>query len=334
MAYLPFTREIWDLAFEWLQKDEHEYWKRINTNAYYAEEYLAVAVNKLIEHGRPHAAIYCLYRMRRKKQPIDSNQCVKALLAALSSSEPNFTMTRYWIVELIKFLQEEPSVNQDDLFRVEWAYVPLLKSHKGAVPQLLENRLANDPEFFCEVIRLIYRSKKEEQPHKYPSEESKAIATNAWRLLREWKTPPGTLKDGTFSEEHFTEWLQKIKEVCTESGHFEVALITIGEVLIHAPTDPGGLWIHQVVAKSLNERDADDMRRGYKTGTYNSRGVYWVDPIGKPERELAQQFRSKAEEVENAGFQRFAVTLRDLADGYDRKAEQIINKYKDRDDNE
>jgi len=74
------------------------------------------------------------------------------------------------------------------------------------------------------------------------------------------------------------------------------------------------------------------MREGYRTGTYNSCGVPYVDPTGKPERELAEQFRSKAEEVENAGFQRFAVTLRGLADDYDRKAERIIAEYKQEDE--
>ena len=112
----------------------------------------------------------------------------------------------------------------------------------------------------------------------------------------------------------------------------EVALINIGEVLIYTPPDPDGLWIHRAVAAALNDREADDMRNGFRTGTFNSRGVHWVDPTGKPERELAGQLRRKAEEVEDAGFQRFAVTLRDLADGYDREAERIIGDLKDRDE--
>ena len=331
LACLPFTKEAWDRASVWLQAHESEYWTRTGANAYQADGDLAIAIEKLIKHGRPHAAINCLDRMRHAKQPIDSNQCVRALLAALSSNEPSYAMDGYHIVELIKFLQAEPSVNQDDLFRVEWAYLPLLDRHRGAAPRLLENRLANDPEFFCEVIQLIYRSKKEDQPSREPTEESKAIATNAWRLLHEWKTPPGTQQDGTFSEERFTEWLQRVKEVCMESGHLEVALISIGEVLIHAPPDTDGLWIRHAVAASLNDREADHMRDGYRTGAFNSRGVHSVDPTGKPERVLAEQFRSKAEDVENAGFQRFAVTLRDLTDGYDCEADRIIAQYRKED---
>lgn len=330
LADLPFIKETWDRAFEWLQTDEKEYWTRTNANAYSADGEIAIAIEKLIEHGRPHAAINCLHTMLYKKQPIDSDQSIRALLSAVSSSEPSYTMDSYHIIELIKFLQSEASVNQEDLFKVEWAYVPLLDRYSDAKPMLLERRLANDADFFCEVIQLIYRSQKEGQPTSESTEESKEIATNAWRLLDEWTIPPGTQQDGTFNAEQFIEWLQRVKTVCTDSGHIDVALINVGEVLIHTPPDTSGLWIHCVVANALNDRKADCMRDGFRTGIYNSRGAHWVDPTGKPEMELADNFRKKAEEVENAGFHRLAVTLRDLADDYDRQAERIISDHSDR----
>nr|WP_315447012.1 hypothetical protein [uncultured Pseudomonas sp.] len=332
LAYLPFSESAWDRAHKWLGMREREYWIRTAATGFDTEIDLAIAIDRLVEFGRPHAAINCLVWMRHAKQTIDSKQCVAALLASLSSDEPKSAMDQYNIIELIKFLQSEPSVNQDDLFRVEWGYLPLLDRHGGAEPLLLENRLANDSEFFCEIIRLIYRSNKGDQPSREPSEKSKAIATNAWRLLHEWKTPPGTRKDGTFSDEDFKEWLRRVKNNCTKSGHLEVALIKIGEILIHCPPDPDGLWIRRVVAAALNDRDAGDMRDGFRTGIYNARGAHWVDPTGAPEKALAEQFRDKAEEVENAGFQRFAVTLKELADGYEREAERVINDHHGRAD--
>jgi hypothetical protein len=87
-----------------------------------------------------------------------------------------------------------------------------------------------------------------------------------------------------------------------------------------------------VVAAALNDREAEDMRNGFRTGTYNSRGVHWVDPTGKPEKALAEQFRVKAEDAENEGFQRFAVTLRGLADGYDKEAERVIAEHRQEND--
>lgn len=331
LACLPFSKDTWDRASEWLPAHEHEYWNRAVVNAYEIDEDdVDIAIEKLIEHGRPNAAINCLDRMLHEKRLTNSDQSVRALLAALSSSEPSNTIAGYQIVELIKFLQNEPSVNQEDLFRIEWAYIPLLDGYGGGTPKYLEGRLALDPNFFCDLIRIIYRPNNEDEPLHESTKESKEIATNAWRLLHEWKTPPGTEKDGTFNEERFTEWLQKVKKICSESGHLEVALINIGEVLIYTPPDPDGLWIHRVVAAALNDREDDDMRAGFRSGTYNSRGVHWVDPTGDPERELARQFRRKAEEVENAGFQRFAITLRGLADSYDHEAERIIYDHFDR----
>jgi hypothetical protein len=327
LSFLPFSKETWDRVAQWLNDAGGEYWSRTNANPYQTEGKLDMAIDKLIEYGRPRAAINCLARMRHAKQPIDVTQCIRALLAALSSTEPTYTMDSYHIVELIKFLQASSEVSQDELFRVEWAYLPLLNRHQGAAPKLLETRLASSPEFFCEVIRLIYRSKKADVIETEPSDDLKAIATNAWRLLHKWQTPPGTQDDGKFDGAQFTLWLQRVKKICTESGHLEVALIKVGEVLIYCPSDPDGLWINRTVAEALNDCDAEHMRVGFRTGMFNSRGVHWVDPTGKPERELAEQFRQKAEDVENAGFHRFAVTLRELADSYEREAERIIAEH-------
>ncbi|MDL2321529.1 hypothetical protein LJC47_04215 [Desulfosarcina sp. OttesenSCG-928-B08] len=324
LAYLPFNKESWDRASEWLKGHEIEYWIRTSAHALPGNENLAIAIEKLIAHGRPHAALNCLDIMRRTKQPIDTTQCVRALIAALSSSEPNYTMDAYRIIEIIKFLQSDPSVSQVDLFKVEWAYLFLLDHHQGGVPKLLESGLANSPEFFCKVIRATYRSRKEDQNVKEPTEKSMAIAKNAFQLLNKWKTVPGTQKNGVFSEECFSKWLQGVKAFCVQSGHLEVALSQIGKVLIHTPPDPGGLWIHCAVAAALNDHEAGNMRDGFRAGIYNSRGAHFIDPTGNPERELAKQFRTKADEVENAGFHRFAVTLKELADDYDREAERIV----------
>jgi len=251
---------------------------------------------------------------------------VKALLAAVSSAEPSYSMDAYHIVEVIKALQDDPDTDPEDIFLVEWAYLPLLDRDHSVSPKLLENRLASDPAFFCEVIRFIYRSNKEDKSDKEPSEQDKSIAINAWRLLHKWRTPPGMQPDGVFSQEQFTQWLKQTKETCVESGHLEVALLHIGQVLIYCPPDSQGLWIDQNAADALNGKDAEEMRNGFRLEVFNSRGAYTVDPTGKPERELAEQYRQKADEVENAGYQRFAVTLRSLAESYDRDADQIINE--------
>jgi hypothetical protein len=174
---------------------------------------------------------------------------------------------------------------------VEWAYLPLLDRHKNASPTLLEQRLATEPGFFCEVIRLVFRSKKEEHTLEEATEEKEKIAGNAYRLLSEWRTPPGCKSDGTYDGVALSRWLDEMKKECLETGHLEIALTMLGHSLIHVPSDPGGLWIHRSAASALNAKDASDMRNGFRTELYNSRGAHWVDPTGAPERKPARKLK-------------------------------------------
>jgi hypothetical protein len=232
-------------------------------------------------------------------------------------------MDVYAIIEIIKALQKDCDTNPDNLFEVEWAYLPLLVERRDASPQLLSQRLAEDPRFFCEVIRLVFRSKKEERPAEEVTEERKNLATNAYRLLREWRLPPGLGEDGAYDGNVLKRWLDVVKKECTESGHLEIAMTKVGHVLIHVPAHPDGLWIHCSAAEVLNAKEAQDMRDGFRNELYNSRGGHWVDPTGKAEREHAARYRLQAEAVENAGYHRLATTLRELAELYEREAERV-----------
>jgi hypothetical protein len=289
------------------------------------------AVDKLLEASRPQAAIDCLHYRLYKKMPLDSTRIVRALLDAVSTKEPAHSMDTYHITELIKALQNDTQTDVNDLFGVEWAYLPLLNRHSGAAPKLLAKSLSTQPNFFCEVIRLIYRSEHEDKQEEALDEKRAAIATNAWRLLQEWKRPPGLQEDGTFSEKDFESWLESVNGQCKESGHLKAAMIKIGAVLLYCPADPQGLWIDQAAARALNAKDAEDMRSGFRTEVFNSRGVHWVDPTGKPEYEIAAEWREKANAIENAGFPRFAAILRELAGSYEREAERIIEEHKSED---
>ncbi|TDA68680.1 MAG: hypothetical protein D9V47_07995 [Clostridia bacterium] len=322
LAYLPFTPDTWKRVARLLEEDESPYWSKTNANPYEAEEGLERAVDCLVQYGRPHEAIRCLEHLRHTKRPLDSQQAVRVLQAVLHSSEDAHAMDVHAIVEVIKALQDDSGTNPDDLFQIEWAFLPLLDRHHGAAPRLLEQRMADDPAFFCEVIRTVFRSKKEKHPVEEPTEQQKNIATNAYRLLSEWRTPPGSQKDGTFNGAALTAWLEEVKAACVESGHLEVALTMVGRVLIYTPPDPDGLWLHHSAAAALNAKDAKDMRDGFRTELFNSRGVHWVDPEGREERKLAEKYRTQAEQVEARGYHRLASSLKKLAASYERGAER------------
>ena len=328
LCYLPFTQETWIRASDWLGDRQSEFWSRTHATPYHEEGRLDAAIDQLLEHDRPHAAIGCLERMHSKKMPVDSSQCIHALLATAKSTEPSDTMEQYHIVELIKLLQGKPDVPVEELRKVEWAYLQLLENcGDDTSPKALESQLADDPSFFCEIIRLVYRPKDADYATDQPTEAEQRIAHNAMSLIHQWKTVPGTQADGEFDDAKFIQWLHDVKRICAETGHLEIALVQVGKILFHSPPDPSGLWIRHSIANALNDIDGQDLRSGYSSGWYNSRGVHHIHPTGKPELELAADFREKADAVENERFQRLATTLRELAKGYDNEANRIVAEY-------
>jgi hypothetical protein len=326
LSFLPFTTSTWERCARLLGPGEAQYWSRTSANPYEADAGLERAIDALTEHGRPLAALRCIHKMLHDKQPLDARRAAMVLLAAVGSTENTHSMDVYETVEIIKALQHDQTTYPDEVLRVEWAYLPLLNRYNNAAPKQLERRLATDPTFFCEVIRLVFRSKKEEHASEEATEEKKRIATNAYRLLSGWRTPPGSQPDGSYDGDALNRWLDAVKRECTETGHLEIAMTMVGHSLIHAPSDPGGLWIHRSAAAALNARDAADMRDGFRTELYNSRGVHWVDPTGTQERDLAAKYRSQAEAIENAGYHRLATTLRELAASYEREADSVASR--------
>lgn len=326
MANLPFDPDTWDLAKDVLRENEGLYWSKAHVHPYEPKSDLERGIRKLVEFGRPNAALDCLYTMATNKQSFDLKLAVRALLDSLSSTEAINSMDTYQTVQVIKALQEDEQTDPKDLFQVEWAYVALLNEHNDAEPQLLEQELADRPGFFLEVIRLVFRSKNDPKNEaQEPDEKRQSIATNAYRLLDNWSKPPGSKPDNNFDPVAFKHWVDSVKSATKESGHFEVAMTMLGHVLTYSPADPSGFWIHEAVAEVLNGMDAQDMRDGFRTATFNSRGVFYFTS-GEAEHGLSESYAAQADALDSKGFSRFSATLRELSDSYKRHSEKDANR--------
>lgn len=106
-----------------------------------------------------------------------------------------------------------------------------------------------------------------------------------------------------------------------DTGHWNIAQDQLGHVLIYAPADADGLWIHRAVANALNAKGNEPMRSGFVTGLFNGRGIYSYSS-GASERRLAEEYRAKADALDDNAYSRFAGALRELADRYEREAER------------
>ena len=320
---LPFENKVWEKANKILGEHIDDYWKAVDAYPSPSHGSLLPAIENLLKHGRPRFAFACIYNQYHFKKEFFKDQAINALINGISSDEHIEKMDSYRIIEIIKILQNDPDVDEKDLFKIEWGYLPLLDGDNNAEPKLLEKCLSQDPDFFVEIIRLLYPSSKHGEFEK-KAIEKRNLNYSAHKLLHNWKRPPGRMDDGSFSGEALKKWFDEVKIRTIESGHFERAMIHLGHVLFYAGADSNGLWIQQSAAEMLDGKDNDYIRQGFRSEVYNLYEVQYIDPSGKEEKGLADLWRRNADEIENSGLTRFATTLKELADSLDRDAEWAL----------
>jgi hypothetical protein len=324
---LPFNANTWRLVENILGRHQALYWKRVDARFLDADSDVQFTVKKLIQHQRPVSAVNVLHSYWFKHRTLLVAEAVQALLAAANSDEKTSQMDEYAVETLIAQLQNSNAVSEDKVAEVEWAYLDLLdRVGIEGTPKTLERKLADDPAYFIHLITSIFQA-KDQLPGPDPTDQERKFATKAYGLLMNWRVPPGMEPDGTFNGERYSNWLKTVVEGTRESGHLDVALIQIGKVLVHVPKSDGGLWINEAVAQSLNTPEFEALRSGYRSGLFNSRGVYWVDPSGAPERKLASSYRQKALDAEIAGYIRLATAMKALADEYNHQADTVKSTY-------
>ena len=320
LTLLPFKEEVWSRVFKHLgEQDEGLYWRDVKVHLYEPDCDLTIVINKLLEYERSANALQCVSRTVNDERRFDEALATRTLLAVLDTPLMIKQLDYYEVIELIKRLQESPDVDQETLFKIEWSFLPWLDQFSSGYPVTLESRLASDPAFFAEIIKLVFRSQNPEKEEAEPDEQKQNLADRAYDLLVAWKRCPGTLDDGSFDVNAFNNWINEARRITKVTGHWSVAQIQIGHVLTHSCEDPNELWIHEAVASVLNGRDTEKMRSEFTSELFNQRGVY-LHTAGTGERKLAQRNREKADALDAKGFSRFATAMRQFAEVYERQA--------------
>ena len=241
----------------------------------------------------------------------------------LKHQERLSNMDAHHITQIIKNLQDS-DISQEELFNIEWSYLPLLDGRK-ARPITIEKMMSDDPKVYNDILCLAYK------PHSMKSNPKKVnenVATNAYRLLNQWKLVPG-LSNGIIDKEKLNNWYVQMIDICKKSDRLEVGLSNFGKVLYHSPKDKSGFWIDKNVAEILNKDNADIIRSGFHTEAFNSLGVINCDPEGSAFESLAKEYEEKAISADTEGFYRLAKEMRKLADTYKYEAEHTREHYYD-----
>ena len=224
---------------------------------------------------------------------------------------------------LIELLQHTRNISIEAISDLELIYLSWLDEYSKVKPLALRYRLANEPMFFCELMRLYYKKSNSETHEEKISEH---MAKRLWQILHDFCVVPGTDWDGIYSENDFCQWVDYCKAWAKAEDREAIVQQTIGNGLSYARKHENGL-IDDFIMRELNKIENEEMRIGYRLGIFNQRGVRWIDPEGKPELQLAEKYKERAEIVESMGYAKYAETLRLISDGYIREAEHNIREH-------
>ncbi len=313
---LPSDSRTWGFAESFGPETEQLYWRIFLHYGINASD-VEYATRKLIEYGRPYTAVDLLSFHTSEDQSLPINLIVDALentLQTLPQDDPPDHSFSFDLSRLLNLISRSDEVSESRIAAIEWAYLPLL-DRAGRPPKLLHSELSRNPDFFAEMIELVFRG--EEQEPRDLSEDEQARARHAYRLLQSWRTVPGKRDAGDIDNDALKMWIQKARHAVSASGRGIIGDQMIGQVLSGSSYGDDGIWPHPAVRDVIEEVASAELERGAEIGVYNSRGVFAKLPTegGAQERELAEKYAEYAVAVCDR-WPRTAAMLRRIAEGY------------------
>jgi transcriptional regulator with XRE-family HTH domain len=351
------TPDTWRLAAEQGQEVEHLYWQRLPVYGVDVDD-TDHAVRHLLAAARPNSALQLLAHrvasMRGRgpaEQVPDPSLAVQVLSQAMRDESEEAMVydrpsssTGYCLRQLLNALSRVSSVDDQQLARLEWRYLPIVGRYNRR-PIILEGLLVRDAKFFVEVVECVYRGEGDEP--REASDEDRERATRGHTLLHAWRTLPGTTRPigdgrgivddddghdkdlnpaadssaGAVDATALRAWVTEARSALAKSGRSAIGDQLIGQVLSASPYDPDGTWPSAAVRDLIEEVASTELERGFWIGLYNRRGVTTRDSAagGTLERGLAERYDGLAAVVADKS-PRTGRLLRQIAEDYRRDA--------------
>lgn len=328
-AALPDRAEVLDVVQQESEAVQQRFWQAASPLLLLRSDRLEEIVAGLIGHRRPRSALgYLSHKVRNVA--VSPDLVLQALDETAKTTEPEQlldAMLPYEVGVLLDFL-ESSGVPDEDVASREFVYYAVLQHSRAS--RALAKMLSANPEFFVELVCVVYLADGETQPS---DKEYDAAAAARWRtsyaLLRDWRTLPGTAADGTIDEEVLFDWFARARETFARGGRAAIGDRCLGELLSGSPTGADGIWPAEPVRRLLERYTSDELREGMEMGKFNARGVTsrGMYEGGRQERLLADEFDAASKRLATR-HPNTARMLRDLARSY----REMARREDDRDE--
>lgn len=329
---LPTGKETWDIVASFGDGILKDYWEHASIfwNREDTEE-MIYGVEQLLKARR---AIEAIDLIAGFPQALPSDLIIQILAQAAEewSTEDNERRNgasyQWAVCQLLRRLDDDPSVAEVQIARLEWTYLAVLE-YAERPPVVLHRLMSSDPAFFVQVLSAVYRPHSGSNTEKTPvPPEVERTASHAFRLLQSWNIVPGTTATATDAAT-LTAWVKKAHRLATQSERGAVGDVHIGHVLSLSKADPDGTWPERAVRDVIELMTNDHLENGMVSGVHNKQGVTTRGLFegGQLERGVANQYRMWADAVKfewprtAALLERIARSFEDTAKFHDEHAE-------------
>ncbi len=316
-ACLSFEASTWALVEAMDETTISEYWRTVSP-FYVKPEGVEVAAQRLLDHARPTVAADLLQHHLRKASVSVAlvASVLEGLVGGLADAGEQRHLSAYDLSDLLTYVSASNEIEETRIAKLEWAFLPAIGRHHYK-PKILLQEMARSPEFFAQVIALVYRAEGEET--RESSNDDKARWERAYELLQSWRWRPlpGNPESAEIDPTALREWVLKARELLRTQGRLAIGDNTIGEILSGAGGGEDGVWPHPTVRDLVEELASQEFEQGLMIGVLNSGGLSWRNPNegGTQERRTAAQYDRFAGTV-NAKWPRTAAMLRGIRDHY------------------
>lgn len=328
---LPLDKNTWDAAASFGDVVRRDYWKR--THIFWrsedreANEY---AIRQLVEVGRASGAVDFI----AGSQQLVSGELIASVLleaanpSSQTSDATSSTMFQWSVAQLLKRLDADDTVSETAIAQLEWIYLGLLE-HSERLPIVLHRSMSNDPAFFVQVLSatcVAHSATAEDRAQ--ISEEAKAVASHAFRLLQSWNIVPGAKETG-IDAPALTSWVREAHRLAQQADREVVGDQYIGHALSFSRPASDGIWPDLPVRGIIEEMNNRNIEKGILLAIHNNRGVTSraLFDGGGQERGLAHMYRTWAESLKldfpttSSLLERIARSFEENAQMHDEHAE-------------
>lgn len=321
------SKELWDFIDSTAEELQKEYWESVYPRFYHiSKEEKIRGLKYLLNFNRFFSAIDICSHF---PEEIPSTILVSILQkSATEEACEAIRINEYEIVRLFETLDKRNDIEHKILLQLEWLYVPILASYGTTRnPKMLHEELANNADFFIDVLKWVYMPKNknlnEIERDNLSDEIIQNRAKQAYHLLHSWKTIPGVDTNGIINKEFLNNWIDSVRDLAEKADRLEVADAQIGQILAQYPEKDLN-WPPEEICEIIEKINTDSLKRNFSTATFNKRGSSTRGPFdgGNIERGHAEYFENLSLIHKNS-YPNVSSILNRLAKGYIESAKQM-----------